>query len=709
MKLINNVFSKETLKQWEGACTIGNGYINIRGSLDFELPFATQNDTYWRMPANVTVEEAKHPFSKWGVYIPGIVGQHPLLNEEMVNLPYFLGCNLIVENERVQLEEARIEEYHCELDMETAIFSYGFAVQHHGKKIQIEAKRYCDLLHPHLVVQSLQVQSDQPLSFAVECFIDMDITTNGYHHFVTKKGIASAKQLSVEVTTDLGNHIAMAQQIETSGEVKHEMANDERVSLCVYGETTIEIKRTTAIVSNIEESDPAWCASEELQRFCLDAHNFETHQQRWLEEWKLHRVIIEGDEKAQQALDFSIFHLMRSKSNFDTVAIDAKGAAGEAYFGHYFWDTEIYLLPFYLYSDPQKAKDLLMFRVHTLDAAIENAKQYGYEGAKFPWESSISGKEQCPNWQYKDHEIHISFDIVYAMQSYFSLTKDEKTCKEAFFPVVENVAKFALSRAYLDQDGVYHLNGVMGPDEYIMFCDDNAYTNVMAIYSVRVYLAWCEQFKQPLSNEKKQQYLAFCEHLHIPMKNELILQCKDFEAFEDLDFSTVWKEPNKPFGAQISQEHNYRCKALKQADTLSLFYLFDQCYPERLQQHMSYYLPITTHDSSLSYVIHSILFQRLGNSSDAYAYFEKACSIDLDGQGAAEGIHIANAGGLWQAIVFGFAGVGNGMWQDNLTLQPALPSHWKKLAFSLLFHGQRYHIEIDQTGAKVSLEEAYAK
>lgn len=707
MILTTNTFDLQSMKQVEGAYTIGNGYIHIRGSLDMDLSYAPQNETYWRLPANVTIEEARHPYSKWGTYLPGIVGQHPLLNEEMVNLPYLCGMNIRINEEKFELTEDSVHSFSQSFHMDTSEYEYQFTIPYEQGDIKVMSRRYCDWNDPHRMVQIIKIEAPELVMIDLECFLDLDVTTNGFHHFTNPKGFSNEETIGFEIKTDLNDIVAAFQQVSTNGEKQKATYDGKRVSISIQKKGNLFVQRTSAVSSSLDSVNPRSDAKQRLLNFPLEDEAYSAHQKVCKERWKLHRILIDGDAKAQQAMDFSIYHLMRSKSIFDIIAIDAKGAAGEAYFGHYFWDTEIYLFPFYLYTNPNHAKDLLMFRVHTLQAAIDNAAAYGYKGAKYPWESSISGKEQCPNWQYKDHEIHVSFDIVYAMQEYLAVTQDEVTCKKYFFPVIESIAAFALSRSYRESDGSVHLNGVMGPDEYIMFCNDNYYTNKMAVFALQVYMDWCQRFKKPCHKQKECEYVL--SHIHMPRQDDIILQCEGFHTFEDVDFQISWKDKNKPFGAQVSQEYNYRTKALKQADALTLFYLFDDFYPEKLHANMEYYLPITTHDSSLSYVIHAILFTRLQKKEEAYDFFMKACAIDLDEMGAAEGIHIANAGGLWQAVVFGFSGLHNLMWNKDIALKPCLPDHWNKIQYKLRIHKKLYEVIITQDQTEIQLlEQPYA-
>ena len=198
----------------------------------------------------------------------------------------------------------------------------------------------------------------------------------------------------------------------------------------------------------------------------------------WQKKWKDADIVIEGDEDLQKGIRFSIYHLLRSNNEEDyRVQVCAKGFAGEAYYGRYFWDTEIYLLPFYLYTNPQAAKNLLLYRYHTLDGAKKNAQRYHLKGARYPWQSGLTGEEQCSLWEYADNELHITADIAYAIMHYYHATNDVDFMKDYGIEMLVETARFWRGRVSKGKDGSYHLINVMGPDEYSPMTRDNAFTN----------------------------------------------------------------------------------------------------------------------------------------------------------------------------------------------------------------------------------------
>jgi kojibiose phosphorylase len=721
-------YNKDLNKSFEGLFAQGNGYLSMRGSFEEDLTDASQNDRYWRMPANVTLEKQRNPKSKWGVYVPGIVGNHPILNEEMVNLPYILGLNIYMDGARFDMEKSTYEGFSRELNLRNALLTRKFIWLQDNHKVEMNFSRYASMKRKNIIVQQVRIKSlKTDVNIKVEAFIETDVTTNGYNHFDIKEVLYGGGMIQCRIKTDLGDEVVMMSKLVLPSNsvknfnIRHDRINSEGVLSLLKGEEVV-INKISIVKTSKDKGTGSLLedAAEELNRTVNELDKlYNEHVEEWEKKWAFSDIEIEGDEKSQLALRFSIYHLLRCvNENDDRVAIDAKGAAGEAYFGHYFWDTEIYLLPFYLYTNHAAARNLLMFRVNTLDGAKKNAAQYGYSGAKFPWESSISGAEQCSNWQYKDLEVHISADITYGMWNYYRVTGDKDTLFNHFIDVMYEVSRFWTERAGREKNGTYSIKGVMGPDEYLAFTNNNAFTNYMVRFCLRKTLETLDMIRNydaKLYVEKKQKLNItedelmlmeeITEKLNIPFDYEkhFIWQCDDFDNFEDVDLKKIWVDRSKPFGQFISQERNYRTKALKQADVIGLLYLFNRDFDEETVKNcMDYYEPITTHDSSLSYIIHSIVYSQLGNSSRAYEYFEKSLGIDLYDNGAAEGIHIANCGGIWQAVVFGFCGLNNMMFESEVKFKPCLPESWKRVKFRLVYNDKWYNIEVDKEKVEIN-------
>ena len=703
-------------KHYEGVFTQGSGYLHIRGSYEEGLKAAVQDESYMRLPANVTIEKPRHPRSKWGTYVPGITGLHPLLREELVNLPNPLAFRVWAGGEALDMDESRLSGYEQSLNLKNGVLKREFCWEtKEGPRVKCAYERYVSRTERHVIVQNMCYEAmDGPVTLTFASDIEESVRTNGYNHFTRVEKSGEGDVIRVEVDTDNGDTVRMLGKT-ISGKISfrwQEGASMAEIRL-KPGEP-IAVQKWT-LVSTSRDLEGFWSfekMEEKLKKLSGDSRKlYEAHCRAWEALWQSCQVVIEGDEEAQRALNFSMYHLLRSANDEDNrIAVCAKGFAGEAYFGHFFWDTEIYLLPFFLYTRPEAARKLLEFRVNTLQGARKNAAAYGYGGARYPWESSVSGEEQCPNWQYADHEVHVTADVTHGLWHYYKATGDKEFLREAAGVFVET-ARYWLERMELRADGTAHINGVMGPDEYVCFCNDNAYTNFMAAKSLQNTRKVIELLREsfPAIDEELGVEAGFLDQIEeaahrLVLKKTpegIIEQCQGFGQLEEPEFERFWTDRSRPFGQFVSQERNYRSKALKQADVLMLFYLFGQeLSEESLEKNYQYYLPYTTHDSSLSYIIHAILCCRRGEPEEAYAFFKKALDIDLSEEkaGAAEGIHIANSGGIWQGVILGFAGMRWAYEAEELTFHPTLPKHWKSVKFPVWYKGAQHRVEVTQEG-----------
>lgn len=714
-------------KHYEGVFTQGSGYLHIRGSYEEGLKAADQNESYMRLPANVTIEKPKHPRSKWGTYVPGITGLHPLLKEELVNLPNPLVFRVWAGQEALDMDEICFSDYEQSLNLKNGVLKREFCWEtKEGPKIRCSYHRYVSRTERNVIVQSMRYEAvDSPLTLTFASDIDENVKTNGYNHFTRVEKTGEDAVIRVEVTTDNGDTVrlmgkTLSKEISfcwQDGDLRAATELKPGQPVTVYKWTMVSTSRDRSGFLDFAEMGEKLESLEQREEAL-----YEAHCQAWADLWHQCEVVIEGDEEAQRALNFSMYHLLRSANDEDNrIAVCAKGFAGEAYFGHFFWDTEVYLLPFFLYTRPEAARKLVEFRINTLKGAKKNAAAYGYSGARYPWESSVSGEEQCPNWQYADHEIHVTADVTYGLWHYYQATGDKEFLREAAEVFVET-ARYWLERIEFRSDGTAHINGVMGPDEYVCFCNDNAYTNFMAAKSLQNTKNVVELLREVSPEIEKELGIhgAFLErveeaaHKLVLLKTPegIIEQCQGFMQLEEPEFERFWTDRSKPFGQFVSQERNYRIKALKQADVLMLFYLFGkELKGESLEKNYQYYLPYTTHDSSLSYIIHAILCCRRGEPGEAYEFFKKALDIDLSEEkaGAAEGIHIANSGGIWQGVIFGFAGMQWAYESAELTFEPTLPAHWKSIQFPIWYKGARHRVEVTQEGVWVDGQEYAGK
>jgi kojibiose phosphorylase len=707
-QLLETAFSPATSRAWEGLFTLGSGALHVRGSLEEHLLGAPQNETYLRLPANVTAEKPRDAKAKWGTYVPGVFGPHPTLNHEMINLPWFLDLTPVVADEKLDMEASTVEGYSRRLDLRTATLIREFTWKTRaGAAIRARFERFISAARPSLSVQRLVLSADRAVEVDIRAGIDADVRTSGFDHLTSFRfARTDARTFACAVQTNGDDTVTIAARLLTPAPLTYRSEArrarlEGRLRLEPGRETAIEKRCAVATSRDLAPGKPE-AVLDQTERLDVASLHAE-HAAVWEERWSRSAVEIDGDDRSQLALRASTFHLLRAHVPGDArVAIDAKGYAGDAYFGRFFWDTEMYLLPFYLYTDPARARTFCDFRVHTLPGARENARRYGYRGARYAWESDARGTECCPSWQYGDHEVHVTADVAHGFAHYAAGADAGYLRGPAAEAIVES-ARYWLDRIDRRSDGRPVLLGVMGPNEYTPLSSNNAYTNWM----VRFHLRLAAQIGAAggASPAECAEFRRVGDSLPIPRRGDLIWQCDGFDDLADPRFDELWPDRSRGFANQVSQERLYRSKCLKQADTIMMMALFPEDFTDaECRAAWEYYLPYTTHDSSLSAGIHAIMALRLKRDADAWEFFQKGLYKDLDVEhgGAAEGIHIAGCGCNWMVVVFGFAGLRTALQADRLTLSPRLPAAIGTLSFPLVWKGLAVRVEITAGRCRVA-------
>ena len=465
------------------------------------------------------------------------------------------------------------------------------------------------------------------------------------------------------------------------------------------------------------------------------------HVRAWHELWDASDIRIRGDNAAQRQVRFAIYHLLSAADPSDEhVSIGARGLTGEGYLGHVFWDTDIFLIPFYTAVWPAAARALLMYRYHTLPAARTRAAQLGYRGALYAWESADSGMDVTPTEvtgpdgqpavvRCGTQEQHISADVAYAVWRYWSFTHDSAFLLDAGAEIILETARFWASRCVLEEDGRFHIRHVIGPDEYHEDVDDNAYTNGMARWNLdcartiaRLLAArWPQRWQAlaqrlTLSGEELARWrdiaagLAFGATQADPQRamteNErspLIEQFAGYFGLEPIDLR-AYAARTVPMDVILGPERTRKTQVIKQGDVVTLLALLpDQFSPQCVEANFHYYEPRCGHGSSLSPATHALVAARLGELETAERYFHQSAEIDLneDAGAAAQGVHMAALGGLWSAVAFGFAG----LWSRHGTLQlePHLPDGWTALELPVQWRGRRLRYRIQTAPPRITL------
>ncbi len=443
-------------------------------------------------------------------------------------------------------------------------------------------------------------------------------------------------------------------------------------------------------------------------------------QKKYLDDfWEFADVKIEGDNEMQQGLRFNLFHLVQSVGKDRWSNISAKGLSGEGYEGHYFWDTEIYIFPFFLFTNPKFAKNLLNYRFNILDFARKRARQMGHNiGALYPWRT-IAGDECSPFFPAGTAQYHINVDIAYSIIQYYKVTDDLDFMANKGLEMLIEIARLMFHIGHFrDSDNKFCIDDVTGPDEYTCIVNNNYYTNVLTknlfteiseIYnnvkskhenilnSVLEKLQFQNSELTNFSKAGKAMFLPFDE------KRNLHPQDDSFFNKKVWDFENTPKE-NYPLLLNYHPLTLYRHQVCKQADTiLGHFLMENESSLEAIKNDYNYYEKITTHDSSLSTCIFSIMANRIGEYDKAYNYFMNTARLDIDNlhHNTKDGIHTACMGGSWMSIVFGFAGmrVVNG----KLNFHPHLPKNWTSLSFKINFKNSILKCNLSADNFEVSL------
>ena len=446
------------------------------------------------------------------------------------------------------------------------------------------------------------------------------------------------------------------------------------------------------------------------------------HEVAWTERWKSSEIEVEGDPNAEQALRFAVYHLNSAANpSDDHVSIGARGLTGDDYHGHVFWDTEIYLLPFYTLTWPQAARALLMYRFRTLDGARAKAAAMGWRGAMYAWESADTGAEAtpervvCANGRIVEvlcgkQEQHITADVAYAVWQYWETTRDEQFFLDAGAEILLETGLFWSSRAQPESDGHCHIRGVIGPDEYHEHVDDNAFTNVMARWNIRRALdvvallreRWPDRWdafsgRLGLSDKELARWQTVAETMTTGWNAQrgLYEQFAGYFDLEEIDLS-AYAGRLVPMDVVLGQQRTQRSKVIKQADVVALLGLLPEEFPgDSAAANFRYYEPRCGHGSSLSGAMHALVAARLGYSELALRYFQHAVEIDLADTHTtiAGGLHMAALGGTWLAAVFGFAGLS--LQKGVIAFNPKLPESWRTMAFRIEWRGRRLKIRIN--------------
>ncbi|MGI5391280.1 glycoside hydrolase family 65 protein [Streptomyces sp. CA-251251] len=429
--------------------------------------------------------------------------------------------------------------------------------------------------------------------------------------------------------------------------------------------------------------------------------------------WARADVEVHGDEEIQQAVRFALFHVLQAGARAEQRAIAAKGLTGSGYDGHAFWDTEMFVLPVLTYTEPRAVAEALRWRQDTLPAARDRAAQLGLRGAAFPWRT-IDGSEGSAYWPAGTAAFHVAADIAHAAVRYTAATGDTAFERDTALELLVETARLWRSLGHHDHHGVFHIDGVTGPDEYSAITDDNTYTNLMARSNLLAAADVCERHpdeavKLGVDDEESAAWRDAAESVHIPYNEELGVheQHSGFTRHQRWDFARTAAD-QYPLMLHFPYFDLYRKQVIKQSDLVLAMYTcgswFDaHCDEDQIARNFAYYEPLTVRDSSLSACCQAVVAAQTGHLRLAYDYAAEAALMDLADleHNTRDGLHIASLAGTWMALVAGFGGTRRD--GESLSFTPRLPEKFSRLAFRLQFRGRCLRVEIDADKATYTL------
>ncbi|KAF0845394.1 glycoside hydrolase family 65 protein [Nocardia caishijiensis] len=736
--VVENEWDPHRANYFETLFTVGNGRLGTRGSL-----------------------EERHTGSLPGTFLAGVYDAFDAPVVDLVNAPDWLVTEVFADGTRLDTESATVLGHRRELDLRRGVLAREtkFALPD-GARFVLRTERFASMADRDLCCLRVRVTAlDRTASVTIRSGIDghrrnlerlpayPEGTEFGYdrkwdkwalstHLRSTGTGFVDGVGTLECRTIDSGIDLAYALRVELSGIPERRVEQRGHESITVESEfalapgETVGVDKFVGIATSRDPkagAAPADRARATVARVADLKQASAANAAAWQRLWSASDCEVVGDDRVAQALRFAVYHLLIAADPDDpTVSIGAKSLSGEGYRGHVFWDTEVMLLPFYLFTQPRAARALLGYRHHTLPGAREVAADNGAPGARFPWESADTGREECPQYTSdgsgrfytREEELHVTADVAYAVMRYAEVTGDDAYLFTEGAPILFDTARYWVRRCE-PEGAALVLRTVMGPDEFHSHVDNNAYTNRLVRWHLEQAAAVHHRMatEQPellaahseslaLSATEAEQWLDAARRLRVPVDPDCGL-IEQFDGYFDRTVVpiTEWDDNGMPrFPAGRDHLTCEDTSLVKQPDVVMLLHLLPEEYSlDTRRQNYAFYEARTLHKSSLSPSIHAIVGLQVGEADAAERYFARSAFVDLDdNQGNTEdGIHIAAAAGTWQAATHGFGGFQ--ATRAGLRFSPVLPSSWERLRFSVCWRGRRVRVDLGHQDARFEL------
>ncbi|MFI5675315.1 glycoside hydrolase family 65 protein [Streptomyces cellulosae] len=716
----------DVLAQSESVFALSNGHVGWRGNLDegepHGLPGSYLNGVYELHPL---------PYAEAGY-------GYPESGQTVINVTNGKVLRLLVDDEPFDLRYGRLVAHERTLDLRRGVLERTCEwISPAGSRIRVRSTRLVSLTQRAIAAVAYEVE---PVDSRTRVVIQSELVAN--ESLPEPNGdprAARALKSPLEPEEDLasGTRLRLVHRTRRSGfrvavAADHVIDGPDRTT--TSSESNVDVSRLT-VTSVLEpgqrlrvekvvahgwsgaRSRPAMSDQVEAA-LAAAAHSgwqgLLDEQRDYLDDfWARADVEVDGDEEIQQAVRFALFHVLQAGARAEQRAIPAKGLTGSGYDGHAFWDTETFVLPLLTYTAPDSVAEALRWRQNTLPAARERAQQLGLNGAAFPWRT-IEGSEGSAYWPAGTAAFHVNAAIADAVVRYVAATGDGGFERDTGVELLVETARLWRSLGHHDHHGVFHIDGVTGPDEYSAVADDNLYTNLMARANLLAAADACERHPDQaarlgVDDEESATWRDAAEAVHIPYNDELGVheQHAGFTRYQRWDFDGT-RPDQYPLLLHFPYFDLYRKQVVKQADLVLAMYMcsgwFEEFHDEeQIARNFAYYEPLTVRDSSLSACVQAVGAAQSGHLDLAYAYAAEAALMDLADleHNTRDGLHIASLAGSWTALVAGFGGLRRD--GDSLRFAPRLPDRFSRLAFTLQVLGRRLRVEIGPDKATYTL------
>lgn len=737
-------FSLKTNYRNETTFALSNGYIGSRGTMEEAYPF----DADTGMEGNFINGFYESADIRYGEATFG----SPLKSQTLLNLPNLKETKITIDGETFSLLESQFSQYRRTLHLKEGLVRRTLVWKtKSGKELKIESLRLVSFLLKHCMLQQVIVT---PLNFHGKAVVssrlngDVENQTRKTNpivdygpfgrrlepDFLENKGNV---QLYAGTTVGSGLSMACGSRVEISPadalvsaeNSAAELGAETRYELNLAEGKSVSIDKFIAYCSCLDEQNlplVEFIRAQLKEAAALGAQALVAHQKKYLEDfWNRAAVEIHGEDADAivQGVNFNLFHIFQGAGRDGKRGMPAKALTGEGYEGHYFWDTEMYMIPLFIYTQPELARALLTWRFNTLEQARARARILGHPvGALFPWRT-INGDEASTYYPLGTAQYHINADVSYAVSLYCQATGDKEFMREMGAEILVETARvwadvgsFSAARG-----GRYCICSVTGPDEYNVLVDNNFYTNLMARENLRdavdaVHFLEAEapeklqelSLRLDFSVKELELWEEIIQKMYFPYDEERKIYLMD----DGFMMRKPWDESRIPPEKRSWLYENYhplfimRHRMSKQADAVLGFYLHnDRFTTEEIRRNYDFYQEVTLHHSSLSTCIFGIVASDIGYHEEAYRYFADSARMDLDDHhnNFYAGIHGANMAGTWQALVNGFGGMR--MHRGKLSFKPNLPKSWSRLAFRVKYRGSVIQVEMEKAGTHFSIVE----